>query len=392
MKILMVADSIFPDNIGGSYKYLYYLSQELARKGNRVCVVVSDKKGLPEKEVIDRIEVFRFRRNRRNKITDFFSFIFGAKRVFLDLIQHQTFDVIHFHWPLPALGVLLSQKVKNAKKIYTFHGPWPEEYLFEIEDQYPRFFLALLKKMFQTIERFVLKQMDVIHCASEFTKRQIITLYGEKLAEKVKIIPLGINLQGYQKAARLSQQATRQKLNLPLTPKIIFTARRLYKRMGLDELIEAYAGFVPQYPQSLLLIAGKGPEQGRLKERVRQLGLSSVKFLGFVREEDLPLYYRAADLFVLPTRKLEGFGLVILEAFAAHCPVLGTEIGAIKEVLGQFDPKLIVKGKTSQEIKNGLLFFFQHYQDKIDQKIFDKVERFRIELIAQQIEDVYQSK
>ena len=80
----------------------------------------------------------------------------------------------------------------------------------------------------------------------------------------------------------------------------------------------------------------------------------AVKFLGRVSEEDLPRYYQAADFFVLPTRELEGFGLVILEAMACGTPVLGTPIGAIPETVGLFDRKLLFEGTQSEDIKTKL--------------------------------------
>src|SRR5207249_11624167 len=62
-------------------------------------------------------------------------------------------------------------------------------------------------------------------------------------------------------------------------------------------------------------------------------------FLGFIPDETLPSYYHAADVFVLPTRELEGFGLVTVEALACGTPVLGTPVGATPEVLSGLEDR-----------------------------------------------------
>jgi glycosyltransferase involved in cell wall biosynthesis len=68
----------------------------------------------------------------------------------------------------------------------------------------------------------------------------------------------------------------------------------------------------------------------------------------------LSRYYQAADFFVLPTRELEGFGLVILEAMACGTPVLGTPIGAIPETVGLFDKNLLFEGSQGKDMKTKL--------------------------------------
>jgi len=65
--------------------------------------------------------------------------------------------------------------------------------------------------------------------------------------------------------------------------------------------------------------------------------------VGFITEDDLPDYYRMADLFVLPTLELEGFGLITLEALASGVPVLGTPVGGTIEILSRLDPRYLFK-------------------------------------------------
>jgi glycosyltransferase involved in cell wall biosynthesis len=99
--------------------------------------------------------------------------------------------------------------------------------------------------------------------------------------------------------------------------------------MGIDLLIRAAA----EVPGIQVVIGGEGPLRAELEALAASLGVNA-RFLGYVRDEDLPSLYRAADLFVLPTRALEGFGLVAIEAMACGTPALGTPVGALPEVLG----------------------------------------------------------
>ena len=79
------------------------------------------------------------------------------------------------------------------------------------------------------------------------------------------------------------------------------------------------------------------------------LGLDKhVTFLGFVTEAELPRYYQAADVFVLPTRELEGFGLVTAEALACGTPVLGTRVGATPELLEPLDARLVFQDASAE--------------------------------------------
>ena len=64
--------------------------------------------------------------------------------------------------------------------------------------------------------------------------------------------------------------------------------------------------------------------------------ISSIFLLGKISEHELPLTYAAADCFVLPTRALECFGLIVLEAFACNTPVIATPVGAIPELMGKY--------------------------------------------------------
>ena len=107
---------------------------------------------------------------------------------------------------------------------------------------------------------------------------------------------------------------------------------------------------------SRAVIGGSGPLRGKLVSLSRELGIGErVIFAGFISEEDLPDFYRMADLFVLPTVELEGFGLVTLEALASGVPVLGTPVGGTREILGRLDERFLFRDSTPLAMAEGIL-------------------------------------
>jgi glycosyltransferase involved in cell wall biosynthesis len=76
--------------------------------------------------------------------------------------------------------------------------------------------------------------------------------------------------------------------------------------------------------------------------------------IGFVPEARLAAYYQTADLVLMPSLQLEGFGLVTVEAMACGTPVLGTPVGAIPEILRQVDPILVAQGTDGRSLATAL--------------------------------------
>ena len=126
--------------------------------------------------------------------------------------------------------------------------------------------------------------------------------------------------------------------------------------MGLATLISAMDEVRRRVPEALLLIAGQGPVRTTLEAQVADLQLADhVRFLGFVPDTDLPTVYRAADLVIMPSLQLEGFGLTAVEALAAGTPALVTPVGGLPEVVRDLDPCLILDGCAVGQIADGLI-------------------------------------
>ena len=138
--------------------------------------------------------------------------------------------------------------------------------------------------------------------------------------------PWGVEARRF--ATTVTRREAREQLGWPQDRPTLVTVRRLTRRMGLESLIGAIKEVHGRAPEILLLVGGKGQLSKELSARVLSLGLEkNVRFLGFVPDEQLPLAYRAADLTVVPTVTLEGFGLIAVESLAAGTPVLVTPVG-----------------------------------------------------------------
>jgi glycosyltransferase involved in cell wall biosynthesis len=132
---------------------------------------------------------------------------------------------------------------------------------------------------------------------------------------------------------------------------VLLAVRRLVRRTGLENLIEAAKLLVTQQPDVLVLIGGSGPMAGELQRRITDYKLdANVRMLGRIDDADLPMAYRAADMTVVPSQSLEGFGLITLESLAAGTPVFVTPVGGLPEVVMPFAPECVFAGASSVEM------------------------------------------
>jgi glycosyltransferase involved in cell wall biosynthesis len=126
--------------------------------------------------------------------------------------------------------------------------------------------------------------------------------------------------------------------------------------MGLNHLIDALSEVRKRIPDVLLYIAGTGPLHEALQRRIDEEDLSEhVSLLGFLPEADLPFAYRAANVSVVPTVSLEGFGLITVESLAAGTPVLVTPVGGLPEVVSPLSSALVLEGSDVDHLATGMI-------------------------------------
>jgi glycosyltransferase involved in cell wall biosynthesis len=338
-QILCIGDEWFLNKPGGLSRYTYELTHQLAVSHDQVYLAGF---GLPTVSTGSSVRLINLG-TPNNSL---------GKRLWY---THQKLtnrviispDAVNVHFALYGLPVLLKFQDKVPMTL-TFHGPWAMESAQEGDPK----LIVMLKYFF---ERSFIRGCDRFIVLSKAFGTILHETYRVPWS-KIHIIPGGVDTSHFQ--PNLNRQNARSQLNWPQDRPILFTPRRLVHRMGLDKLITALIQIKKHVPEVWLAIAGKGPLRDTLEQQVRDLNLEeNVKFLGFLPDEDLPVAYQAADLTVMPSQSLEGFGLVLLESLACGTPALCTPVGGMPEVVEPFYPALVTQAADENAIAERLIDF-----------------------------------
>ncbi|HEU5199065.1 MAG TPA: glycosyltransferase family 1 protein, partial [Ktedonobacterales bacterium] len=172
----------------------------------------------------------------------------------------------------------------------------------------------------QLFARQSARSASIVIAISEHTRQDVIECWNIP-AERIRVIPPILEERFTQPCPEEALSAFRERLGFP-EPYILYLGT-LEPRKNLSRLLDAYALLKREtsFPHRLVVAGARGWYYQTLEQQVRDLGLQQqVHFIGYVLEEDKPLWYHAADLFVYPSR-YEGFGLPVAEAMACGVPV-----------------------------------------------------------------------
>lgn len=312
---------------------MHNLNRHLAEQFE-VHVVCPHAPGAMEEEVLDGIQVHRFRyapgncetlvqdggilnnlKHRRWKwlLVPFFLAALAIKTWWL--IRQLRPACIHAHWIIPqglALTTALAFMRSPPPFMLTSHGG----------DLY-----GLRGRVFRALKSAVARRADLVTVVSSPMAEEVRRL-GVR-PERVHVISMGADFGG---SAVPIAEASRQ------TGEMLFVGR-LVEKKGLRFLIEALPAIVARMPEAHLYIAGFGPEESSLRGQVDQLALQEhVTFLGGVAHAELPALYRRASICIAPfveasTGDQEGLPLVVLEAIANGCPIVVGDLAVLDDIL-----------------------------------------------------------
>jgi glycosyltransferase involved in cell wall biosynthesis len=248
----------------------------------------------------------------------------------IDLIAREAPDEIVISTPGPVgLVGLAAARLLQIKCSGVYHTDFTKQADLFINDHW-------VSAMIESYTRGFFTMMDEVRVPT--------TRYMDMLAErgleraKMKLFSRGI-ADGFAVHDEQRQAAWRQRLRLPADHAVLLWAGRLGREKNLDFLFEVYRDVLRRRPQTVLLLAGDGPELERLRRESRDL--PNVVFAGRVERADLPHLYSLADAFVFPSTT-DTFGMVVLEAQACGLPVVVSDVGGPQELVRRGETGFVV--------------------------------------------------
>jgi len=287
------------------------------------------------------------------------------------VLDAENFDVIHLHEPLMPMLCTTVLRLSNTANVGTFHAvAGSPGYDFG-----KPLATILLRKWFRRLSG----RIAVSKPAMEFPSRYFPGDYH--------IIPNGIDLEHFSPDVSPIDKFMDGKLN------ILFVSR-LEKRKGLNYLLQAYQQIKREIPNSRLIAVGPGTRLRHKYEKwVARNNVEDVVFIGYASYDDLPRYYKTADIFCVPATGHESFGIILLEAMAAGKPIVATSIEGYATLINDGVEGFLVPPRDVGRLAQALLSLLT--DDSLRQKMGAegrvKVVDYDWERIAQRVLAYYNS-
>ncbi len=364
----------------GGANVAYHLATNIAkRKDYEVNVFTTSSNSKDSIEKHENITVYRHGTN----------FTIGGSYISLKPFfkpQKCKIDILHAHGVsiLSDIPALLYARREKIPLIFTYHGDpdtAPGDFIHKIAiSVYAGYFLDK-----------VLSHANTIICPSEHYIEE--SRFLGKYRNKIVVIPNGINLEEFD--IPYSKEECREKLNLPLNKNLLLFVGVLTRRKGPDVLVRAIPKIIKEVPDTKLIIVGRGKMRTELEELSKRLNVDNyIKFTGFVEDSLKPLYYRAADMFSLPSvMTTEVFPIVLLEASASGLPMVVSDLDTLKCIIEDRSNGIVTRRGDENSLADAIIYFLENEdtREKMGMNAKKKVEDYSWDKIAEETEKVYNS-
>ncbi len=365
---------------GGTEIAAHNLALKMGERGHEINVFTTSMKSSDSVEFSEGMHIYRYGTNLK----------IASANLSLNLMYKplkNDVDIVHalYNIPYPDLSASRYSKKKKVPFIITYQadaqntgGNLIRNAATSIYNRY------LLPK--------VLSSADIIIATSPSYIDK--SRYLGKYRDKIVVIPNGINLENFD--INFSKEESRIKLELPLNEEIILFFGNIVQYKGPDILLKAFSLVKKGISNAKvkLVFVGRGDMQEELKDLAKKLDLEEhVKFVGYIEEDLKPLYFKAADIFCLPSVTLaEAFGIVNLEAMACGIPVISTKLGGIPDIVNHGKNGLIIEPGNIKALADALTYLLENedVRKKMGECGKKMVVNYSWKKIAEKTEKVYQ--
>jgi len=336
---------------GGMSIYIRELSAELGKQGHQVDVFTRAHNPR-DREIVEVGHGVRLIHLRAGEVKDIhktlvYSYLDDFALNLEDFRQScgLSYDLIHSHyWLSGRVGQLMKEKwqVPHMMMFHTLGavknivGMGGKESDIRIEG-----------------EREMVQDCDRIIAGTERERTDLVNHY-QASADRVAVVPCGVNLELFH---NMDKEMARRYLGLDERRTILFVGR-IEALKGIDDLIRAMPYLQGSGGIRLLVVGGdeqSQPELEGLRNLAFSLGIGDVvDFIGMVDQQELPYYYNAADVCVIPSY-YESFGLVALESLACGTPIVATRVGIIESLFDRHDAGYMVDDHEPRHFADGII-------------------------------------
>jgi glycosyltransferase involved in cell wall biosynthesis len=323
MRVLHLSWEFPPRVIGGIASHVFDLSRSLARRGVEVHVLTCNFPGAREYEDIDGVKVhrvesyaagdsflgwtLRMQKNMERKGCDLINFIKGI-------------DLIHSHdWLSGVAGIGLKHLYRRPL-ITTMHSTEVGRRIGIHND---------LQASIHEIEGWLCHESWRIITCSYYMRSHVSSVLRVP-GDRISVIQNGVDVNKFSFDFNYWEVRNRFANG---SEKILLFVGRLVPEKGLDVLIKALPNILSNGVNAKIVAVGEGPQREEFQRMANEYGLAEkIIFVGHVDDWTLRALYRVADVTVVPS-KFEPFGIVALEAMAAHCPLVVSDVGGLNEIV-----------------------------------------------------------
>ena len=235
------------------------------------------------------------------------------------------------------------------------------------------------------------KEVDKIIVISETIKKDLISKLNID-SNKIETIYSGVDLKRFFVFKQNEIENEKKRYGFYKGAKIIGYVGRLHSEKGLDILINSFYQLSRRFDHIYLLIVGDGPEKKKLEKMSFDLGMEK-KILFFGYKENIPLFLNTLDIFVLPSRIRESFGIVLIEAMAVEKVVVASNIGGIPEIIDDGKNGFLCIPGDEKDLtdKLSLLLSDDKLRKEMSRNAFQKVvKRFSVKVMISKLEELFQ--